>query len=497
MCGRIELCRSRVYQDEYENKMRLKKVDGPVGTSISPMQWTPMLLLALAAGCAHYEPQPLVPDGLARNFEARSFTDAGLLRYVGQHAAAGSSRVDGWNLSTLTLAAFYFNPDLDVARARWGSVKAAEVTAGQRPNPVLQLPFGYNSSAAAGTSPYLYGLALDIPIETAGKRGYRVARAEQLSDAALAQIGVAAWQVRNRLRNALLDLYAADREGVILRQQESLQQRILTLMEQRLSLGAAAGPDVALARANWARSQIGTAQAASRVQAARAAMASAIGVPLDALDKLAIGFDTFDQAPPGEPDADVRRQAVLNRADLRAALATYEASQAALQLEIARQYPDIHIGPGYTFDAGQNKFSLSVSGISLPVFNRNEGPIGEAQARRKEAAAQFTALQAQAFVDTEQAVQAYRSAQALLALGDSLQTTAERALHSAGQAFDSGETDRLALLSAQSSVEASRLSRAQAWIAVQRAVGQSENALQRPLAAADAQVLRPVMESPL
>ncbi|OZA97166.1 MAG: hypothetical protein B7X59_08395 [Polaromonas sp. 39-63-203] len=182
---------------------------------------------------------------------------------------------------------------------------------------------------------------------------------------------------------------------------------------------------------------------------------------------------------------------------MRAALATYEASQAALQLEIARQYPDIHIGPGYTFDAGQNKFSLSVSGISLPVFNRNEGPIAEAQARRKEAAAQFTALQAQAIVATEQAVQAYRSAQALLTLGEGLQTAAERALRSAGQAFDSGETDRLALLAAQSSVEASRLARTQAWVAVQRAVGQSENALQRPLDAADAQVLRPVMESPL
>ena len=479
-----------------ENRMRLSQVDETERSGVRLVHWAP-LLLVLIAGCAHYEPQPLIPEALATNFEARSFTDAGLLRYVGQHAAAGSSRVDGWNLSTLTLAAFYFNPDLDVARARWGSVKAAEVTAGQRPNPVLQLPFGYNSSAAAGMSPYLYGLALDIPIETAGKRGYRIARAEQLTAAAQAQISAVAWQVRNRLRNALLDLYAADHEGAILRQQESLQQRILTLMEQRLSLGAASGPEVALARGNWARTRIDTAQAASRAQAARAAMASAIGVPLDAVSGLVISFDTFDQMPPDDIGSEARREAVLNRADLRAAWANYEASQAALQLEIARQHPDIHIGPGYTFDAGQNKFSLSVSGISLPVFNRNEGPIGEAQARRKEAAAQFTALQSQAILDTEQAVQAYRSAQALLALGNALQTTAERALRSAGQAFDSGETDRLALLSAQSSVEASRLARAQAWVVVQRTVGQSENVLQRPLAAADAQVLRPVMESPL
>jgi len=35
----------------------------------------------------------------------------------------------------------------------------------------------------------------------------------------------------------------------------------------------------------------------------------------------------------------VRRQALLNRPDLLGALAAYEATQAELQLEIARPYP--------------------------------------------------------------------------------------------------------------------------------------------------------------
>ena len=97
--------------------MRLSQVNEPERSDVRLVHWAP-LLLVLIAGCAHYEPQPLIPDGLARSFEARSFSDAGLLRYVGQHAAAGSSRANGWNLSTLTLSAFYFSPDLDVARAR-------------------------------------------------------------------------------------------------------------------------------------------------------------------------------------------------------------------------------------------------------------------------------------------------------------------------------------------------------------------------------------------
>ncbi|MDE2627504.1 MAG: TolC family protein [Burkholderiales bacterium] len=453
------------------------------------------LAVLIAAGCATYQPRPLAPVALAEHFEQRRLDDPGLQRYIARHLGPASSAAGAWNLSTLTLAAFYFNPELDVARARWGSTKATVVTAGQRPNPVLQLPFGLTTNPAAGASPYLYGLALDLPVETAGKRGYRVAQAEQLSDAAQAQIGEAAWQVRARLRSALLDLYAAEREAAILVREEALQQHILALMEGRLAQGAASGPEVALVRAEWARTRIGTAQARSRAEAARAAIASAVGVPVAAVQGLAIDVGAFDRAAPDDLGAQARREALLNRADLRAALARYEASQSALQLEVARQYPDIHLGPGYTFDAGQNKFALTLSGIELPVFHRNEGPIEQAQARRKEAAAQFTALQAQAIVATDQAVQAYRSAQALLALNDGLQADAERALQRAAQAFDAGQTDRLALLSAQGSALASQLTRAQAWVAVQRAIGQSEDALQRPLAAADAQALRPLMET--
>jgi outer membrane protein TolC len=36
-----------------------------------------------------------------------------------------------------------------------------------------------------------------------------------------------------------------------------------------------------------------------------------------------------------------------------AALADYAASEAALRLEIAKQYPDIHLNPGYQLDAAR------------------------------------------------------------------------------------------------------------------------------------------------
>src|SRR5205085_2292763 len=98
-----------------------------------------------------------------------------------------------------------------------------------------------------------------------------------------------------------------------------------------------------------------------------------------------------------------RRELLLTRPDILASLAEYAASQSALQLEIAKQYPDIHLSPGYEFDQGDNKWSLGV-GITLPIFNRNQGAIREAIAKRSEAAANFATLQAHAINETERAV---------------------------------------------------------------------------------------------
>src|SRR5205807_9905942 len=101
-----------------------------------------------------------------------------------------------------------------------------------------------------------------------------------------------------------------------------------------------------------------------------------------------------------------RRAALLGRADLLSSLATYAASQAALQLEIAKQYPDVHLGPGYMYDQGSDKWGLGLT-IPLPILSQNRGPIAEAQARRREAAARFLALQDKIINDIDRAVAEY------------------------------------------------------------------------------------------
>lgn len=444
------------------------------------------LALAVLSGCATYHAQPIEPVALITAFEARTLDNPALRRYVAAHCGDANVCSHGaGNLNTLTLAAFYFSPELDIARAKHGINEAAIQSAGQYPNPTLQLPLGYTSNAKTGESPYTFGLGLDIPIETAGKRGYRVAQAQQLSNAARFTIGNIAWQVRSRLRGHMLNLYAATRSAQILEQQIAAQQQIVAMLDKRLAMGEASAPEANQARIALTLNRIDLARVQQQSQDERAQIATTIGVPVAAMAKIQMSFDAFERVYPAIPADDARRQAILNRADVLAALSEYEGSQAALQLEIARQYPDIHIGPGYTFDAGAHKFLLPVSGISLPLFNQNQGPIAEASARRKEVAARVNAVQAQAIDDTERATQNYRAALGNLQLAESLLSAQQRQLQAMQKTFNTGETDRLTLALAQHTFYINTLARQDALVQVQGSIGQLEDAMQRPLSVSD------------
>ncbi len=181
----------------------------------------------------------------------------------------------------------------------------------------------------------------------------------------------------------------------------------------------------------------------------------------------------------------IQREAVLNRLDVRRSLAEYAAAEADLQLEIARQYPDFHLGPGYHYEESNNFFTLGFS-ATLPLFNRNQGPIGEAESRRKEAAAQFLKTQSQVIAQSEQALAAYRGALAELKEADEtlaqLQTAREQL---ARRAVQLGEADALALNGVQLEGAVAARAKLDALTRAQAALGALEDAVQRPLQGGD------------
>ena len=419
---------------------------------------------------------------MAASFESRSLEDPGLQGFIAQSPQNELAASSEWNLRALTLAALYFSPELDVARAKWKTSRAAALTAAQIPNPALQFSLGYSPDASSDHSSRIWSIGVDVPVETAGKRGYRTTRGERLADAGRLEIKNVAWQVRSRLRARLLEWHVATRRVATLEQAVLLQGSIAEMLGKRLELGAASAPEENQSRISLLQNTRDLANARRQITDAMAQGASAIGIPVAALENVRVTFDdAFDEAFPDVAREELRREAVLRRPDLLGALSEYQASEAALQTEIAKQYPDVHLGPGYTFEMGTRKLKLAVSAITLPLFNRNEGPIAEVIARRSELAARFNASQAAVLGEVDRALRSYQTARSKVALADSLLASQHRQLESVRRGFEAGETDRLARDLARRSLLAIEQSRNDALLQVQQSVGQLEDAVQRPL----------------
>jgi outer membrane protein, heavy metal efflux system len=441
------------------------------------------VLAALLAGCATYTPEPLSAQQSLDAARSRSLGDPGLVAYVGAHLPPDAPRPPAWTFESLTWAAYRLSPELAVERARQAVARAGEVTAAEHPNPTLALPFEFTSNAAPGASPYLLGLGLDIPIEAAGLRDARIAQARQRSLAARWELGAAAWRLRSRLRRALLDLRHAQRREALLGAQAQSQAGIVDLLARRVTLGEAARTRLTQAQADLAQVRQRQLQALQAVRQAQAGIARAVGVPLAQIEQAQLRLDDLERPPAPVPEGQALDDALKNRADVQATLADYEASQAALQRAVASQFPGLHLGPGYIFDAGAHKYALSVSGIELPLFNQHRGAIADAQARRREAAARFDAVMAQDLAQVDEALAVLRQAQQQWQLAGEQASSQRRLQTAARRAFDAGATDRLDLAQAGLQAEAAALQREDSLDRLLRAAAALEDALQRPLPA--------------
>lgn len=234
------------------------------------------------------------------------------------------------------------------------------------------------------------------------------------------------------------------------------------------------------ARSSYQATRYALANAQTRETAARNALAAALNMPAAALQDLRFAFGEFTRPLAAPPQAAAQRQALLNRADIRAALARYAASQYALQREIARQYPSLKIGPGFLWDQGQDEWSLGIS-ISLPIFNHNQGAVAGAEARRRESAARFARVQNRVIAEVTQALTAYRGARANLSLARQAADSAARAARAVTAQFQAGESDALAVLYARQAALRSERAYLDALIGAQAALTRLEDALQQPL----------------
>jgi outer membrane protein, heavy metal efflux system len=443
-----------------------------------------LVSLVSLCGCAmqSYRAAPIDPAGSAQSFEARTLDTPALKEYMLAHGYPSSAwPVERWGLTELTLLAFHYHPDLQVARAQALALRAEAAAAVPRvPLAVTPRIEHHSLRTAEQSSPWSLGFEVQIPLAFAATGDAIRSRYDALAQAADLRIGAAAWDVRSHVRTRLLDLYGNDAEAQLLQGEVRAREALLALLEQRLQAGAASAVEVNSAR-------LALIDVRSRLQVARSAgervlgaLAEALALPLATVRSMQLDYAELQRPAPPPQDAQTRRAALLNRLDIRGKLLEYAAAEAEVRLEIARQYPTISITPGFLWDQGDNIWSLAAT--LVPAVLGNRPAIAAAQARREVEASQFQALQGKVIAQAQSADAAYASLAQALAQAEQISALQAARVQQIERQFEAGYADRVELTAVRLETIAAQRGAVALRIETLRAQGVLEDALQIPLA---------------
>ncbi len=380
------------------------------------------------AGCVSYAPLPVDAGAAQARLTARRLDGPDVTTAL---KSVGVSERPISDVERLAWTSVYYSPEVRAAYARWQVARAAAITAGARPNPQLDVS-AERARSGAEAAPWTQGLSVGLAIETAGKRAARIAQAVADAERARFEFHDAAWAQRARVLDGMIGL---DATTAPLEDTVRIQRARAVLMQRRLELGLSAAPQLTRLRLDQQSAETQLAEGLQRNAEARTAVAAALAVPVEAVQGVRASLSPMPvPSPDALPALGVQRLALLSRPDLLAALAAYDASEAALRLEVARQYPDVIVSPGLLWDAGVAKWTLAAS-LVVPLVDRNRGPIAEATARRAAAGAEVLRAQAVALSELDRARATYTAAfagwqasRARVTQAERLQTSAERAL---------------------------------------------------------------------
>jgi outer membrane protein TolC len=399
------------------------------------------LVLGLVA-CARYVPRPVDPAAHPAAYQARRLDDAGQVAWGDRITEAPVG--PRWKVRPLALVALRSRSELARARAEWRTALAGERTAGAGPTPGVQADVERAVAGSGGESPWVVSLAGLFTVELGGKRGARIQRARARTAVAEGELRLTAWRIVQRTRGAAAALAFAEAEVAQGRREMDALLAVQALEHARYEEAAVTRSELARTAAEVQGARAQMSEGSAKVFAARAELAGALALPARALDSVLVApvpsaGCTLLQSTNEDSMAVL---ALTRRPEIARALAAYAAAEADVRLEVARQRPDLELGPGFIFDQGVKRWVL---GLALPglLGFRNRAPIAEAEAARTAAAARVDEAQDSLLAEVDLAAARCRGAGLERAVADSQVAVAGRAAQLARAAYGRGETTRL------------------------------------------------------
>jgi len=434
----------------------------------------------VGAGCQSYEPHPLVPLEILGEVErARDLLDVD----VADGGDADRGLTDrGFVRAAQWMAAF--GPALKEARAAFDRAQAVAGIDTPWPNPTIGAGPAVGSRLDPGGSSRrvqpLVEFGFAIPLS--GRLGYTDDLNQVIAESAHVKLVA-------RHRRSYLELRALYADWVLARRNVSVQNEILESARRSLALtgrlidaGGATALDLGLMELEVARRGMMLIDTRAEEVTIEERLSSLIGVSFEQLQK--VFHETLPVLDAPIPQrAEAQKILVANHPDLAELRAAYEVAEKELRLEIAKQYPDLELGPFFEGDPGERKKAWGLTiGITIPIFDRNEQAIAAAEKERDSIRTAYEATLNRQLAALESALARYDLAREKSALLETvIVPRAKNNLEVALQSIKAAAIDSLKYLDVERALRSAISDALHAERAIRHALYEIEQAIGIPL----------------
>lgn len=385
----------------------------------------------------------------------------------------GQSTPNPMDLKTVLALAESSNLELRAARQQRAVSIAGVKVAGQVPNPTLTF-------SAARDTPH-ESVLWDQPLELGGKRGKRMAVANEELKATEIDIGVLGRQIRHRTRDAFYKALLSRAQAQQSKAALDLSTRIRDAVRQRFDAGDVAELEVIQAEVEVARSSTEYEAATQNQKIADAQLAVLLNQPLERAPVLQ---GLVEQLPTAETLAALSDRALHTNTEVLRTTQELAIEERRLSLARSQRVPNLDLQAGVDLNS-PGEFDVGPRGqigITLPLFNHGQGEIAQSSARLE---LLRLSLQAQRNNAQVQVYAAYFDYVAKARQADQYKNTivpqTSKLEDMAEESYRAGKINLLTLIDSQRRLNETRKTYLDSLFAVQSAFSSLEEAVGAPL----------------
>ncbi|QSA99023.1 TolC family protein [Methylococcus sp. EFPC2] len=378
-------------------------------------------------------------------------------------------------------AALLRNPELAAFSQETRAREAAVLQAGLFPNPT----FGANAAnfanvRAKGFDGDVVTLELSQLIELGGKRAARIEAAQQTQELAGWDYETVRIAVATQVAQAFTEVLGAQARLDLARQTTELADQVATTVGNQVKVGEVSPVEETRTRVALATVRTDLTRAERELEAARRRLASFWSSVVPRFAKARGELESLSPIPSLE-----RLQVRIHQNPELARWTTELAQrQALVDLEKTQAIPDVTATVGTSYYRQNNDYVL-LAGVSvpLPVFNRNQGGILEAERRRGKAEDERRAAEVRVGTALNTAYQALAAAYAEAeTYKTSILSGAESAFEAVRKGYRFGEFALLDVLDTQRTLFTARAQYLRALTAYHQGVAEVERLIGERLA---------------